>query len=65
MNIILIIPKEFEEHYEKDRFKDSLERAAADIRSLNFEGLSGKYELETLEMLIKAFDKSLKLLKWT
>lgn len=65
MNIILKIPKEFEEHYEKDRFKDSLERVAADIRSLKFDGLSGKYELETLEMLIKAFDKSLKLLKWT
>lgn len=59
MQIILTIPKEFEEHYMKDRFKDSLSRLAFDIRSLDdagqYEGLAGNYEFETLEMLIKAF----------
>lgn len=58
MNIILHIPKEFEEHYNKDRFKDTLERINIDVRSLKFTGLSGQYELETLEMLITALSRS-------
>ena len=59
MNIILNIPKEFEEHYNKDRFKDSLSRVAFDIRSYNYEGLAGNYDIEALEMLIKALDRSI------
>lgn len=58
MNIILHVPKEFEEHYTKDRFKDSLERVAFDIRSLNYEGVAGNYDIEVVEMLIKALDRS-------
>lgn len=54
MNIILKIPKEFEEHYKRDFFIGSLQRVDYDIRSLEFKGLSGNYELETLEMLIVA-----------
>ena len=59
MQIILNIPKEFEEHYNKDRFKDSLSRVAFDIRSYNYEGLAGNYDIEALEMLIKALDRSI------
>ena len=58
MNIILHIPKEFEEHYNKDHFKDSLSRLIFDIRTFEeeglYEGLAGNYEFETLEMLAKA-----------
>ena len=59
MNIILKIPKEFEEHYNRERFKDSLERINLDIRSLKFEGLSGTYDYEVVEMLITAFSYSI------
>ena len=50
MKITIEIPKEFEEHYKKDRFKDSLMRLACDIHCM-----AGRYERETVEMLIKAF----------
>ena len=63
MNIILKIPKEFEEHYNRDHFKDSLSRLVFDIRSLDdaglYEGLAGNYEFELLEMLITAFSHSI------
>lgn len=59
MQIILNIPKEFEEHYNKDRFKDSLSRVVFDIRSRNFEGVSGNYDVEAVEMLIKVLDRSI------
>lgn len=65
MQIILTIPKEFEDHYKKDRFKDSLSRLVFDIRSLDdagvYEGLAGNYEFETLEMLAKALEGSIPL----
>lgn len=59
MKIVLEIPKEFEKDYNKDRLKDALERINVDVRSLKFEGLSGQYELETLEMLITALKTSI------
>ena len=65
MNIILKIPKEFEEHYNRDRFKDSLGRLVYDIRTFEeeglYEGLAGNYEFETLEMLAKALEGSIPL----
>ena len=47
------IPKEFEEHFNMDRFKDSLERVYFDIKDSMFTDikLSGRYELETIKML--------------
>ena len=58
MFIVLKIPKEFEEHYNKDHFKDSLSRLAFDIRTLFneglYEGLAGNYDVEVLEMLNNA-----------
>lgn len=62
MHIILNIPKEFEEHYNRDHFKDSLSRLTFDIRTFEeeglYEGLAGNYEFETLEMLAKALERS-------
>ena len=60
MRIEIEIPKEFEEHFKQDKFKDSLERIMADIKySLeNGDYLCCKYEYETIEMLEKALENS-------
>lgn len=50
MRIVLNIPKEFECHFESDRFKDSFQRLSADAHCL-----AGLYEKELCEMLIEAF----------
>ena len=55
MKLIIDIPKEFEEHFNKDRFSDSLARVASDIESFGVP-LSGRYEQETITMLRKAFE---------
>ena len=53
MKITIDIPKEFEKHFDNDRFKDSLERLKADAGTFC---MAGKYEIELCEMLIKAFE---------
>lgn len=50
MTITLTIPKEFEDHFNADRFKDSLNRLSADAHLL-----AGLYERELVRMLIEAF----------
>jgi hypothetical protein len=50
MIIELEIPKEFEYHFNYDRFEDSLHRLSADAHLI-----AGNYEQETAIMLIKAF----------
>lgn len=50
MKITLTIPKEFEDHFNADRFKDSLNRLSADANLL-----AGLYEKELAQMLIEAF----------
>lgn len=50
MTITLTIPKEFEDHFNADRFKDSLNRLAADAHLL-----AGLYERELALMLIEVF----------
>ena len=62
MKLIIDIPEEFEEHFKQDRFKDSLERILEDCKHSAI--LSGRYEFETIEMLIKAFENSTTLIKW-
>lgn len=57
MRIEIEIPKEFEWHFTKDRFEDSLHRLRTDIHCL-----AGNYEMETLDMLIEAF-KNAKILE--
>ena len=50
MKIIIDIPKEFERHFQADKFEDSLHRLSADAHLL-----AGNYEQETVIMLINAF----------
>lgn len=53
MKIAIEIPKEFERHFDNDKFKDSLQRIKAD---LNDEFIfAGTYERELLDMLIESF----------
>ena len=52
MKLIIEIPKEFEAHFENDRFSDSLGRAYYDI--CGYAAISGKYERETILMLREA-----------
>lgn len=53
MKVTIEIPKEFAFHWNKDRFKDSLERLREDINLL-----AGNYEKELVNMLIKAFKEA-------
>lgn len=50
MKLLIDIPKEFEQHFQTDGFKDSLHRLSADAHLL-----AGNYEQETAVMLIEAF----------
>ena len=54
MTISLEIPKEFEEHFSMDRFKDSLKRVRVDIQcglECSEIQMTGLYELELIRML--------------
>lgn len=55
MKITIDIPKEFELHFNNNRFKDSLERLKGDAGTFC---LAGKYEIELCEMLIEAFENA-------
>ena len=50
MRLLINIPKEFEQHFQADRFEDSLHRLSADAHLL-----AGDYEQETAVMLIESF----------
>lgn len=52
MKITIDIPKEFEQHFSNDRFKDSLERLKVDAGTFC---MAGRYEIELCEMLQQAF----------
>ena len=61
MKIEIEIPKEFEEHFNQDKFKDSLERIMADIwHSLEIGNClcAGNCEYETIKMLEEALENS-------
>ena len=61
MRIEIEIPKEFEEHFKQDKFKDSFERIMADIwHSLEIGNClcAGNYEYETIKMLEEALENS-------
>lgn len=55
MKLQIEIPKEFEKHFENDRFEDSLNRLEGDAGTFC---LAGKYEIELCEMLIKSFKEA-------
>lgn len=59
MKLIINIPEVFEVDFNRDKFKDSLQRLIEDAHYL-----AGNYEIETAEMLIKAFEKSTTLQNW-
>lgn len=56
--VTLEIPDEFATHYLKDRFVDSLKRIKCDLAGADLV-VCGRYEKETLDMLIEAFDCSM------
>ena len=59
MLITLELPDDFVEHYGMDRFHDSLMRLLGDMKHIDKTCLlSGNYEVELLEALVPAFDKS-------
>lgn len=53
MKLCIDIPKEFETDFNADKFEDFFSRVAADI---DYNGLCGRYEKETAEMLREAFE---------
>lgn len=60
MEITINIPKEFENHFNSDKFEDSLQRIRFDIHKAIIarkDILSGEYEIETLDMITEAFLK--------
>ena len=57
MKLEIEIPEAFEREFNHDKFKESLERIMADIEYQSDIGvtlMSGRYEYETIEMLVKA-----------
>jgi hypothetical protein len=57
MKLVIEIPEEFEEHFNNDRFEDSLMRVEVDIE--NRESiLSGLYEIELIAMLRNALNNA-------
>lgn len=61
MKAIISIPKEFLEHYHKDKFEDSLQRVLADLDNARVclgYSVAGKYESEVIEMLRIALKES-------
>jgi len=56
--VVLKIPQEFEQDFNTDKFKECFERVLADCKAWDYAGLSGRYEHETLEMLLDAFNEA-------
>lgn len=53
LSVTIKVPKEFESHWNRDRFKESLERLSFDANEL-----AGNYERELVDMLIKSFQEA-------
>ena len=60
MKVMIDIPKEFEQHFDEDKFKDSLLRLKVDVNYAleRDETISGLYEIELIDMLVEAFEKA-------
>lgn len=61
--IVLKIPKEYEQDFNKDKFRECFMRVLIDCEAWNYTGVSGNYEHETLEMLLDAFNEAVVLPK--
>lgn len=60
MKLMIELPKEFEEHFQKDKFLDSLSRVEADI-AYRFNDpwkRSGKHEIELITQLKHSFSEA-------
>ena len=57
MKLLIEIPKEFEEHFNMDKFKDSLERIGIGVDDPE-SMLVSRYDYELIEMLRDAFIKA-------
>lgn len=55
MKITIEIPKEYEDEFINNKFKESLNRAYVDLDYYKEATLCGVYERETIDMLMKAF----------
>ena len=58
MKLVIEIPKEFEEDFKKDKFKECFGRVQVDLKYFKGETLCGNYEKETLDMLENAFQNA-------
>lgn len=60
VKLTIELPEEFEEHFQTDKFKDSLHRVEADLRQWFYDPcqLSGNYEIELIEQLGRSFSKA-------
>ena len=56
MKITIDIPREYEQDFIADKFKDFFSRVIADM---HYSGLCGNYEKEIAEMFLEAFDKAI------
>lgn len=59
MKLVIEIPEEFVEHFNNDKFKDSLERIKVNIEHQEW-SIAGLYEIELLEMLKNAFNDAIR-----
>jgi len=58
MKLVIEIPKEFEEDFKKDKFKECFGRVQVDLKYFEGVTLCGNYEKETLDMLENAFQNA-------
>lgn len=71
VKLLIELPKEFEEHFAMDKFKDSFMRICGDIKEVVLShskpgpslGLSGNYEKELVDVLANAFENAVDLAK--
>ena len=58
MKLVIDIPKEFEEHFNNDRFQESFKRILSDINC--YDSLfTGLYEEELIRMLSESINKGI------
>lgn len=57
MKVMIHIPLEFEAHFSKDKFADSLQRIAADLKGEGFI-FAEDYDVKLLEMLESEFQNA-------
>lgn len=56
VKLTIDIPREYEQDFIADKFKDFFSRVIADM---DYSGLCGNYEKEIVEMFLEAFDKAI------